>query len=316
MVSLNVARVRDLYEKVLQEIAKVVVGNKETKETLMLALVAGGHILVEGPPGSAKTFLARSFARAVGVSFKRIQCTPDMMPADITGFNLYSNEGKSGFIEGPIFANIVLADELNRTTPRTQSALLEAMQERQVTIERQTYPLAQPFMVIATQVLAGGEGTYSLTDVQVDRFFLRVQSRYLSKNDEKEVILNIDQIDASDIRTVTSLEEVREAQSLAREVHLSPDIADYIVSIMNSLRADPDLIAGPSTRGSIALYKCTRVLALLDGRDFVIPDDIKHLAPAVIEHRLKIKPEAAMDDITPATVLQRTLDKVPVPKFK
>jgi len=316
LVNCNLVKVSDLYQKVLQEISKVVMGNDSTKEALMLALIAGGHVLIEGPPGSAKTTISKSFARAIGGSYKRIQFTPDMMPADITGFYMYSTEGKANFIDGPIFANIVLADELNRTTPRTQSALLEAMQEQQVTIERQTYPLDNPFLVIATQVQAGGEGTYALTDVQIDRFFLRIQSHYISKEDEKSVILNIDRIDFPDIQVVASIKEVKEAQALAKEVYVAPELAEYMIAIMDSLRNDADLLAGPSTRCSIALFKCARALAVFKGRDFVIPDDVKHLAPSVIEHRLKVKPESEMDNVTAAMVLQRTLDRVAVPKRK
>jgi MoxR-like ATPase len=315
LVSTEVTRVFNLYRKITEEVSKVIVGKNETMEALMLSLVAGGHILIEGPPGTAKTKLAKTFAEAIGGAFKRIQFTPDMMPADITGFHMYSPEGRSNFIEGPIFANIILADELNRTTPRTQSALLEAMQEHQVTIDRQTYSLVQPFMIIATQVITGGEGTYPLTEVQVDRFLLRIVSQYPTEEEEKLVISNIDRIDTPDIRIITSLDEIKEVQSLVKQVHVSPGVADYIVSIISSLRSDPDIVSGPSTRSSIALYKCARALALLDGRDYVIPDDVKHLAPAAIQHRIKVKPEAEMDDITAGMILQRTLDKVAVPRF-
>jgi MoxR-like ATPase len=265
--SLNINKTTDFYQRILAEISKVVIGKKEIKEALVLSLLAGGHLLIEGPPGTAKTTLARSFAEAIGSSFRRIQFTPDMMPADITGFYLYNPEGKSTFIQGPLFANIVLADELNRTTPRTQSALLEAMQEQQVTIERKTYPLSQPFMVVATQVQSGGEGTYSLTDVQIDRFLLRIWSEYPSKDEEKQVISNIDHIDTPAISAVTGVEEILEIRQMVKQVQVAPDITEYIVSIIESLRADPDILSGPSTRSGIALYKCARALALFDGRD-------------------------------------------------
>ncbi|MBA7483929.1 hypothetical protein ES707_19446 [subsurface metagenome] len=309
-------KVSDLYGKLLNEISKVIIGKGEIEETLTLALIAGGHVLIEGLPGTAKTKLARTFAEVIGGQFKRIQFTPDMMPADITGFYIYSPDGASRFIEGPIFAHIVLADELNRTTPRTQSALLEAMQEYQVTIEGKSYSLAKPFMVIATQVQSGGEGTYPLTDVQIDRFLLRVTSEYSSKEEEKQIISNIDIIDEPDIRTVATLDEIKELQELAKGAHVSPDIVEYAASIVDSLRLDPDVLSGPSVRAGIALFKCSRVLALLDGRDFVIPDDIKHLALHAIEHRIRVKPEAEMDDITPKIIVERTLEKVPVPKLK
>jgi len=312
----NTKKVSDLYEKILGEVSKAIIGKDETKEALVLALIAEGHVLIEGFPGTAKTKLGRSFAEAIGGNFKRIQFTPDMMPADVTGFYIYSPTGDSRLIEGPIFANVVLADELNRTTSRTQSALLEAMQEYQVTIERMTYPLVRPFMVIATQVQSGAEGTYPLTDVQMDRFLLRILSDYSSKEEEKQVISNIDQIDEPDINAVTTSDEIRELQKLAKGVHVSPDIVEYTASIVDRLRSDPDILSGPSIRSSIALYKCSRVLALLDGRDFVIPDDIKHLVHPTTEHRIRVKPEAEMDDVTPKTILERTLEQVPVPKLE
>ena len=312
----NTKKLADLYEKIRSELGKVIIGKDETKETLTLALITGGHVLIEGFPGTAKTKLANSFAEVIGAKFKRIQFTPDMMPADVTGFYMYSPTGDSRLIEGPIFANIVLADELNRTTPRTQSALLEAMAENQVTIERTTYPLEKPFTVIATQTQAGTEGTYPLTDVQIDRFLLRVLSGHSSKEEEKQVLANIDVIDDPEINAVTTPNEILELQRLAKEVHVSPNIIDYVTSIVDCLRGDSDILTGPSSRSSIALYKCSRVLALFDGRDFVIPDDIKHLVPAIVEHRIRVKPEAEMDDVTPKIILDRAMDQVPVPRLE
>jgi len=309
-------KIADLYEKILSEVSKAVIGKDEIKEALMLALIVGGHVLIEGLPGTAKTKLARSFAEVIGGKFKRIQFTPDMMPADVTGFYIYSPTGDSRLIEGPIFANIVLADELNRTTPRTQAALVEAMQEHQVTIEKTTYSLEKPFMVIATQVLAGGEGTYPLTDIQIDRFLLRALSEHSSKEEEEQVITNIDEIDEPDISAVTTPDEIKELQELAKGVHVSPDIVEYTTSIVECLRSDPDVLSGPSIRSSIALYKCSRVLALLDGRDFVIPDDIKHLVHPGVEHRIRVKGEAEMDGVTPKIILERALERVPVPKLE
>jgi len=235
----DVNKAADLHQVILDEISKVVVGKEELEELLLVALIAGGHVLIEGPPGSAKTTVANSFARAIGGTFKRVQLTSDMMPSDITGFYLYSTTGSSTFMPGPIFANIVLADELNRTTPRTQAALLEAMQEYQVTIERETFRLEQPFMVIGTQVQSGGEGTYPLTDVQVDRFMLRLFSEYSSLEEEEMVLHNIDGIDRHDIHAVATTEDIRIFQAKAREVHVSPAVNKYIVSIVNTLRHDP-----------------------------------------------------------------------------
>ena len=306
----------DLYARLLTEISQVIIGKDEIKETLIVALIAGGHVLIEGLAGTAKTKLAKTFAGVIGGEFKRIQFTPDMMPADVTGFYIYSPDGSSRFIEGPIFADIVLADELNRTTPRTQAALLEAMQESQVTIEKKTYPLSANFMVIATQIQSGSEGTYPLTDVQIDRFLLRALSGYSSKEEEKQIISGIDRIDEPDIKAVTTLGEIRELQKLAKQVYVLPDIVEYIVSIVELLRHDHDILSGPSSRCGIALYKCSRVLALLEGRDFVIPDDVKHLIFAAAEHRIKVKPEAEMDDVTPRMILERVLEQVPAPKLE
>jgi MoxR-like ATPase len=308
-------KVSELYQKIRTEISKVVVGKSDIELTLMLALMAGGHVLIEGLPGTAKTKLAQTFAEVIGGHFKRIQFTPDMMPADITGFYVYSPDGSSRFIEGPIFSHIVLADELNRTTPRTQSALLEAMQENQVTIEGKKYSLAKPFMVIATQVPSGAEGTYLLTDVQLDRFLLMVKSEYASKEDEKQIVSTIDTIDEPDIKPATNLEEIKHLQGLVKGVHVAPGVVEYIISIISSIRNDSDVSWGPSTRASIALYKCARVLALIDGRDFVIPDDIKSLASRTIEHRIRVKAESEMDDITPKIVIERTLEKIVPPKL-
>lgn len=305
----------DLYEKICGEISKVIVGKSDIELTLMLAIIAGGHVLIEGLPGTAKTKLAQTFSEAIGGNFKRIQFTPDMMPADITGFYIYSPDGSSRFIEGPIFSHIVLADELNRTTPRTQSALLEAMQENQVTIEGKYYPLVKPFMVIATQVPSGAEGTYVLTDVQLDRFLLMAKSEYASKEDEQKIVSTIDTIDEPDIKPVTNLDEIKQLQKLVKNVHVSPSITEYIVSIASSIRNDPDVSWGPSTRASIALYKCARVMALIDGREFVIPDDVKSLAFKAIEHRVRIKPESEMDNITSHIVIKRTLEKITAPKM-
>lgn len=311
----NNYKISDLYAKIIGELSKVIVGKGEIEQALTLCLLAGGNLLIEGLPGTAKTKLAKTFADVIGCNFKRIQFTPDMMPGDVTGFYVYSPNGDAKFIQGPIFANVVLADELNRTTPRTQSALLEAMQEYQVTIEGKSYSLVKPFMVIATQVPSGGEGTYPLTDVQVDRFLLKAKSDYPSKEDEKIIISNIDKIDSTEIQAVTNQEEIIQLQQLARSVHVSSDIVEYTISLIASLRGDPDILWGPSVRSGIAIYKCSRVLAMLDGRDFVIPDDVKNLAAKAIEHRVRIKPESEMDDITPSTVVARVLEKIPVPKL-
>jgi len=308
--------VSEFYEKMCSELSKAIVGKGEVEQALVIALLAGGHILIEGPPGTAKTKIAQSFAETVGASFKRIQFTPDMMPSDITGFYIYSANGTPRFVEGPLFSHIVLADELNRTTPRTQSALLEAMQESRVTIEGKSYTLERPFMVIATQVPSGGEGTYPLTDVQIDRFLLKVDNVYPSREEETRIIGNIDNFDDPDIKAVTDLLEILEMQRLVKQVHVSAANVDYITAIVTALRSDADVSWGPGVRAGISLFKCARVLAMLDGRDYVIPDDVKSLCRQAVEHRLRIKSEAEMDGVTPAAVIDRVVGNIPVPKLE
>ena len=301
--------------KILDEISKIVVGKHDIKEMLIVALLSEGHLLIEGFPGTAKTLLAKTFAQVIAGQFKRIQFTPDMLPADVTGFNIYSPEGRSRFVAGPIFGNIVLADELNRTTPRTQAALIEAMQEKQVTIEGATHPLPEPFMVIGSQLPYGSEGTYPLTEVQSDRFMFRVWSGYLSKEDEQQVIFKVDYIEKPTIATAASLESIVELQGLVKKVHVSDEVGAYIVALVNGVREDPDMLSGPSTRASVALFKGSRAWAFLQGRDYVLPDDVKKLALSVLVHRIRVKPEAEMEDVTPKTVVDRVLSAVPVPKI-
>jgi MoxR-like ATPase len=305
----------DIPNKILKEISKVVIDKQEIQEMLLVALLSEGHILIEGLPGTAKTLLAKTFAQVIGGQFKRIQFTPDMLPADVTGFYLYTPDGKSRLIEGPLFANIVLTDELNRTTPRTQAALIEAMQEKQVTIEGETRLLPKPFMVIASQLPYGSEGTYPLTEVQADRFMFRVWSDYLSKEYEEQVLLKLDYIEQPDIKPVVSLNEIFELQQTAKKVYVSQKIRDYIISLVTHSRQDPDMLTGPSTRASIALFKGSRSIAFLQGRDYVIPDDVKKLIHPVFTHRLRVKPEAEMEDATPNTIIERLTKEVPVPKI-
>jgi MoxR-like ATPase len=238
-----------------------------------------------------------------------------MLPADVTGFYLYTPDGKNRLIQGPIFANIVLTDELNRTTPRTQAALIEAMQEKQVTIEGETRLLPKPFMVIASQLPYGSEGTYPLTEVQADRFMFRVWSDYLDREYEERVLSRIDYIDQPDIKSVVSLKDVIELQQAVKKVHVSDKVKQYIVSLVIQARQDPDVLTGPSTRASIAFFKGARTLAYLQGRDYVIPDDVKKLVPPVLTHRIQIKSEAEMEDITPNTIIERVTKETPVPKI-
>lgn len=315
-MSQNSDHLRALPHRILEEVSKGIIGKEELKEALLVALIAGGHMLIEGLPGTAKTKLAEAFATAIGGGFKRVQLTPDMMPADITGFYLYGTEGTPRFVPGPLFSNVVLADELNRTTPRTQSALLEAMGEGQVSIEGTTHPLPKPFMVIATQVAFGAEGTYPLTDVQVDRFLLRALSRYPERDEERQVVSHIDYLEEPSLAPVLDVAEIEEMRHLARQVHVADPVLEYMLDVVVALRRDPDVSQGPSTRGSIGLYKCSRARALLEGRDFVIPDDVKRLAGLVLGHRIRIRPEAEMEGVSAELVVQRALSQVAVPKVE
>ncbi|MBI2868360.1 MAG: MoxR family ATPase [Chloroflexi bacterium] len=305
---------KHLLNRIIAEVSKVVVGKEATKELLLVALLSQGHILIEGLPGTAKTTVARTFARAIGGSFKRVQGTPDMLPGDILGFYLYRPDGSSRFMPGPIFCNVLLADELNRTTPRTQSALLEAMQEHQVTIERETHLLEQPFIVIASQVPYGGPGTSPFSEVQMDRFMLRVWSGLPSIEEEVSVLMNIDAISTPDIRQVATPQDVMQLQQDVRKVHVAGSIGYYIVNLLDNLRRNPDVAVAPSPRASIALYRGARSLAFLQEREFAIPDDAKRLLLPCLAHRIKMTAEAEMVGLTPETAIGKAMTEVPVPR--
>jgi MoxR-like ATPase len=301
---------------IVAEVSKVVVGKSDIKELLMVALLSQGHVLIEGLPGTAKTTLARTFAQVIGGEFKRVQGTPDMLPADILGFYLYRSDGSSTFMPGPIFANIILFDELNRTTPRTQAALIEAMQEHQVTIERETHPLNQPFFVIASQLPYGGAGTSPLTEVQMDRFMFRVWSDYPSKQEEDFILRDIDEISEPHVSAITTPADIIQLQQEVKKVHIADSIRHYIIDILDNLRHHQDLSLGPGPRGSIALFRGTRASAFVQGRDFVIPDDVKSLLFPVLSHRLRISAEAEMENVTPEAIINQVASEVPVPKIE
>ena len=300
---------------ILAEVSKVVIGKDDIKELLLVALLSKGHVLIEGTPGTAKTTTARTFARTIGGEFKRVQGTPDMLPSDILGFFFYRTDGSSTLIPGPIFANVLLADELNRTTPRTQSALLEAMQENQVTIERETHPLEQPFIVIGSQIPFGGPGTSPLSDVQKDRFMFRIWSGILNKEEEDLVLKNIDAISEPDISAVTTPQEIIGFQQEVKKVYVSNGIRRYILEIIDRLRNHQDIQVGPSTRAGIALLTGSRSLAFIHGREFVIPDDVKALIIPTLCHRLQMIAEAEMEDISPESIIKEVSSVVPVPKM-
>jgi len=305
----------EILDKITVEISKVVVGKEDIKELLLVALLSQGHVLIEGLPGTAKTTLARTFAYTIGGGFKRIQGTPDMLPADITGFHLYRPDGSFTFMPGPIFANVVLVDELNRLTPRTQSALLEAMQEQQVTIERETHPLEPPFIVIASQLPYGSTGTSPLSDVQVDRFMLRIWSGFPKKEDEDKILQDIDRISEQHVSPIAMPADIIQLQEEVKKVHIADSIRAYIIDILNGLRRHSDLSLGPSPRGGIGLFKGSRALAFVQARDFVIPDDVKTLLIPVLSHRLHLSAEAEIENVTVESIINEVTNEIPIPKW-
>jgi len=302
-----------IMKSIIAEVSKVVIGKDDIKEILLLALLSQGHVLIEGLPGTAKTTIARTFARTIGGTFKRVQGTPDMLPSDILGFNLYRTDGNSRFMPGPIFANVLLTDELNRTTPRTQSALLEAMQEQQVTIEGETHKLEQPFIVIASQIPYGGPGTSQLSEVQTDRFMFRTWSGIASLEEEDQILRDIDAITEPHIEAVTKPADILQLQQGVRSIFVADSVRHYIIDIIDKIRHHHDILLGPSTRAGITLLKGARARAFVQERDFVIPDDVKTLLIPALSHRLQISPEAEMEDISPDSIINDVVTQVPVP---
>lgn len=300
--------------KIMEAVSQYAQARENMTRMLTVALLAGGHVLVEGPPGTAKTLVARSFAQAIGGEFRRVQLTPDMLPGDVTGFEMFRQDSTASFVKGPLFAHVVLADELNRTTPRTQSAFLEAMAERQVTVEGTTHELPEPFLVIATQVPFGSDGTYTLTDVQADRFLLRVWSDYPDRSAEDRMLQEADSLENPRVEPVTTPEAILDLRKRQKLVHVSESIRGYILDIIDHLRQDEEVLGGPSARASLGLYRGGRALAFLEGRDFVLPDDIRSLATHVLEHRVQPTSEAELDDVRPGDIIDRILNSVPIPK--
>jgi MoxR-like ATPase len=281
----------------------------------VLALLVQGHVLIEDVPGVGKTMLARSIARSIGCSFKRIQFTPDMLPSDVTGVSVFNQRDREfEFREGPIFAQIVLVDEINRATPKTQSALLEAMEERQVTVDGRTYKMPKPFLVLATQNPIEYEGTFPLPEAQLDRFVLRIRLGYVARAEEIS-ILTAQQYrhPLEDLDQALTQEELIDLQEAIKHVYVDESIKGYIISIVDATRNHPDVYLGSSPRGSLALYKTSQALASLQGRDYVIPDDIKSLAEPALAHRLIISPAARMKNVEAEEVIAEILDSIPVP---
>lgn len=304
-----------LTREIVQNVEKVIVGKTEVVELVVIALISRGHALIEDVPGVGKTMIARSIARSVGCEFRRIQFTPDLLPSDITGVSFYNQKtSEFEFRPGPILSQIVLADEINRATPKTQSALLEAMAERQVTVEGVTHRLADPFMVMATQNPIEYEGTFPLPEAQLDRFFLRVRVGYPTLDQEIAILdsqILAEPID--DLTAVANPDDIVQLQNAARDVYVHDLIKEYIVALTNSTRDHPDASLGVSPRASLALMRGGQARSMIDGRDFVTPDDVKSIATSVMSHRLIVSPAARMRGVNGEDLVGEVLDSVPVP---
>jgi len=301
--------VQQFGEQVIQNVERVIVGKRAAIELAVVALLCEGHILLEDVPGSGKTMLARSIAVSLGMEFKRIQCTPDLLPNDVTGVSIFNQKnGEFEFRPGPIFVNILLADEINRATPRTQSALLEAMQEQQVTVDGVTRELPRPFLLLATQNPIEYEGTFPLPEAQLDRFLMRLSLGYPTSQEERQILINLwREHPITHLGKVVNGVDLLAFQKQVWDVHVDETLQQYIVDLASATRNHPDLAIGISPRGSLALFKAAQALAAVRGRDHVIPDDIKYLVPVTLAHRLIVKPEAELRGHTAQAILSDVL---------
>ncbi len=307
-------RIQETGDRVIANVERVIVGKHREVRLALVALLCRGHLLIEDVPGTGKTVLAKAISRSLGCSFRRIQFTPDLLPSDVTGLSIYNQKTREfEFRPGPIMSQVVLADEINRATPKTQSALLECMEERQATVDGTTWSMPDPFLVIATQNPIEYEGTFALPEAQLDRFMLRIRLGY-PQSVEEIVILDEQKrhhpID--EIEEVCSVDELREMQAAVREVYVDPSVAEYIVRLVGATRDHPDIYLGASPRGSIALYRAGQALAGLLGRDYVIPDDVKALAESALAHRLIIKTSSSIHDVQAGQVVRELLESTPV----
>jgi MoxR-like ATPase len=307
--------IREFTEKMTAEAEKIIIGKREKIELIIMALLADGHILIEDMPGVGKTTLVKVLAQASGCSSKRVQFVPDLLPSDITGLNIYDQKsGEFRLLRGPVFTNLLLADEINRAVPRTQSALLEAMEEKRVTIDGESMKLNKPFMVMATQNPVESESTFRLPAAQMDRFLIRISMGYPDAEEEKRMLYTLgDEMPFDKVNTVSDPETIVELRRMAMEISLSEAVADYIVAITTATRSFPGVAMGASPRASRALYRASKAWAAMQGRDFVTPDDVKYLAPFVLSHRLLMSGEARISGLRGESVIKAVLEKVSVP---
>ncbi len=310
-----VSLVQDVSQRIVQSVSQVIIGKRNEIRLTVLGLLTQGHILIEDIPGVGKTMLAKALARSIGCTFSRIQFTPDMLPSDVTGVSLFNQKTREfEFRAGPIMAQIVLADEINRATPKTQAALLEAMEEHQITVDGVTYPLESPFLIMATQNPIEYEGTFPLPEAQLDRFMLRIQLGYPNPAEELTVLSAQQyQHPINNLSQVVSAQQLMAAQQAVREIYAADEIKRYIIDLVNASRQHPDVYLGSSPRGSLALFRTAQARAAMAGRDYVIPDDVKALAESTLAHRVIVGPAARIKDISPRTIIQDILVNTPVP---
>jgi len=314
----QILKIQDFSKRIIENLEKVIVGKKDVLEFVTLSLLAQGHVLIDDVPGVGKTMLAKALARTLGCDFKRIQFTPDMLPSDVTGVSIFNQLTKKfEFRPGPVKTNILLADEINRATPKTQSALLEAMEERQITVDGVTHTIMEPFIVLATQNPIEYEGTFPLPEAQLDRFFMKIQIGYPTLLDEVKIIEEQQILHPLEsISSITNVDEILSMNKIVKKVYVSNQVMKYIVQIIRSTRENKEIYLGSSPRGSLALSRAGQIFAAMSGRDYVIPDDVKYLADSILGHRLIIQPTSRLKNVTPSAVIADILYETQVPGGK